>query len=457
MFLDNIMKIQYDKVTIPFFNLVKMGVKLMQVKIAVFGRKPTIERVKQLIEDMEKVEILPMIYSKTEEVPALFDQVFQCDVYLFTEAIAYLHVKDKIEKKRLPAIQVDFDSYMITAALYRLNTDLNTPVHRFAIDVLEDRFIKGVIDELHFEQDSIHTFIHNKFEAPEVDKLLAYYERLWKEDKIDYVLTTINEIKQQLTEKDIPASTMHPPDINITKAIKKAIALAQLRQSQNTQVVFGYVKIKDFDNITDPDTNYRMDLLEKLKRILTRFTARTDTTLIQSNDHTFNIIGTDKVLYHLKNHYREFPLLQEMKSTIKLPIYLGFGLGLNAKDAAENAEIALDSCERSEHSICYIVNERQETIGPIGIRKEIDTSSLYQALIHQAKLNNELSYNFIDFITERNNEPFSTNDVATFYQVTKRSAERTVNKLLTGNVIKVSGEERPYSKGRPRKLFTLDQ
>ncbi len=91
------------------------------------------------------------------------------------------------------------------------------------------------------------------------------------------------------------------------------------------------------------------------------------------------------------------------------------------------------------------------------MKKEIDASSLYQALIHDARLNNELSYNFIDFITDRNNEPFSTHDVALFYKVTKRSAERTVNKLLSGNVIKIAGEERPYKKGRPRKLFTLNQ
>src|SRR5699024_9533809 len=188
-----------------------------------------------------------------------------------------------------------------------------------------------------------------------------------------------------------------------------------------------------------------------------RFAKRTDATVIQNADQTFTIIGTDKLLHHLRAHYRDFPLLQEMKTRLKLPIHMVFGLRLNAKESADNASLALDSCKHSEHSICYIINERQEIIGPIGIKKEIDTSSLYRALIHDARLNNELSYHFIDFITERNNEPFSTNDIAQFYQVTKRSAARTVNKLLTGEVIKVSGEERPYTKGRRRKLFTVNQ
>ncbi|MDY0409577.1 hypothetical protein [Paracerasibacillus soli] len=46
--------------------------------------------------------------------------------------------------------------------------------------------------------------------------------------------------------------------------------------------------------------------------------------------------------------------------------------------------------------------------------------------------------------------------MAQYYQVTKRSAERTINKLLSGQVIKVVGEEKPYVKGRPRKLFQID-
>src|SRR5699024_7619580 len=167
-----------------------------------------------------------------------------------------------------------------------------------------------------------------------------------------------------------------------------------------------------------------------LTKIIKRFAKRTDATVIHNADQAFTVIGTDKLLHHLRNHYRDFPLLREMKTSLKLPIHMGFGLGLNAKESAGNASLALESCKHSEHSICYIINERQEMIGPIGIKKEIDTSSLYRALIHDARLNNELSYNFIDFITERNNEPFSTNDVAQFYQVTKRSAERTDRKSV---------------------------
>lgn len=429
----------------------------MKVKIAVFGRQNTIDRINTLSTEFKDVEILSFVYTNVEQTVELIERVFKCDVYLFTEGLAYLYVKDIIEKKRLPAVQVDFDAYTIAAAFYQLQTNWKKTPERIGIDVVEDKYINGVIHDLKLDSNSIHPFIHDMLGEPQFSQLLEFYDKLWKEKKIDHVLTATDEIRLELLDREIPASTITIPDFNLIQAVEEAISLAKLNQSQNKQIVTGVIKVSGIDDSTNVDRTYTTDLLKKLKRILTTFANKTDTTMIHSHDNSFILLGTDKLHEHLKGHYREFPLLQEMKQKLKLPVHLGFGLGLHAKESAENASIAIDNCSKSNQSICYIVNERQETIGPIGIKREIDTSSLYHALIHKAKLNNELSYNFIDFIRERNNEPFSSHDVALFYQVTKRSAERTVNKLLSGEVIKVSGEERPYTKGRPRKLFTLNQ
>lgn len=429
----------------------------MPVKIAVFGRQDTIERINKRTANHEEVEILPFVYTNVEETVELIERVFKCDIYLFTETLSYLYVKEKIEKKRLPTVHVDFDAYMIAASFYQLRSNREKSLDRIAIDVVGGKYIHGVINELGIDKSSIYTFTHDTLGRPDFEQLLSFYEKLWDEKKIDYVLTSTEEIRLQLEERNIPASTISLPDFNITQAIEEAISLAKLKQSQNNQIVTGLISVHGIDHETSAEDLYVADILTKLKQILTKFTNKMDTAVIQTPDNQFMLVGTDKLLRHLKGHYREFPLLQEIKTMLKVPVHLGFGLGLNAKESVENATIALESCKRSEYTICYIVNERQEMIGPIGIKKEINTSSLYQALIHKAKLNNEISYNFIDFISNRNNEPFSSNDVALFYKVTKRSAERTVNKLLAGEVIKVSGEERPYVKGRPRKLFTLNQ
>ncbi|MCM3740720.1 hypothetical protein M3210_10590 [Oceanobacillus luteolus] len=425
------------------------------IKMAVFGTQNTIRRIQEIISDVEEVEMLPFIYSEAEETTNLLDTVFNCDIYVFTEYLSYLYVKDTIEKKRLPALRVEMDPYMMAANLYRLETKMDHPPSRVALDAFNETFLDEVTQELGLDDD-IHSFLHDEWTKPDINRLVSYYITLWTEDKVDYILPSSEEITAKLTAKGIPAHTMEIPELQLKQLIDQAISLVRLSESENRQMVTGYVSVKGIDANTEI-IGHSLDILNKVRRILTKFTAKNDASFVKTSENHFVIYGSEKLLKHLKEHYRSFPLLQEMKSNIKLPIHLGFGLGLSANESAKNAEIALDSCKRSDHSICYIVNERQEMIGPIGVKKEIDTSSLYQALIHDARLNNELSYNFIDFITDRNNEPFSTHDVALFYKVTKRSAERTVNKLLSGNVIKIAGEERPYKKGRPRKLFTLNQ
>lgn len=426
----------------------------MKVKVAAFGTKEMLERLNILATDYEELEILPLVYERVEETVDLIESVFISDVYLFCDPLSFKHVEDKISKKRLATVMVDFDPFALSTSFYSLQ---HLSKKRIAIDVSNESYLKEALHELDIQEDFTHIYVHDPYEYPNIDKLVSYYEELWEKDKIDYVLSSTEEVTKILKAKNIACSTLHIPDLNLVKALEESISLAKLDEIQNKQIVTGFVSIKGLNQGND-STNYSSDqIVMKLRNTLEKFSKRTDATFIQTLEDTFMIIGTDKILRHLKEHYREFPLLQELKSTMKLPIYLGFGLGLNVKEATNNGMIALDACKKSDHSICYIVNERQEMIGPIGIKKEIDTSSLYRALIHDARLNNELSYNFIEFIRERNNEPFSTNDVALFYQVTKRSAERTVNKLLTGNVIKVSGKERPYTKGRPRKLFTLNQ
>lgn len=423
----------------------------MKIKIAAFGRRDVIDRVLHHAKDNDEVEIVPFIYTKIKETDELIDKVVNCDVYLFTEELSYLVIKEKAEKKRLPVIKLACDAYKIATSFYRLHAIDKKPLTRIAIDVAGEKDLLTVIEELDLDKEFIQSYIHDTAETPDMEQLVKHYEQLWNEKKIDHVITSAEEVKLQLLEMGIPASTISVPDSKLFQAVEEAISLAKLSDFQNNQIVSGFISPL-IDKRKDNDED-----LEKLKQILKNFADKTNSFLIPSRDNDYIIVGTDKLLHHLKSYYREFPLIDEMNKKLQFSVHLGFGLGLHAKESAENAEIAIGICKRSKQSISYIVNERQETIGPIGIKKEIDTSRLYHALIHKARLNNELSYNFIDFIQNRNNEPFSSNDIATFYKVTKRSAERTVNKLLSGEVIKVSGEERPYVKGRPRKLFTLNQ
>lgn len=425
------------------------------MKVAVFASESSIKYFKNQESNME---IVPFPYKKAVEVNELIEKAIMCDIYLFAEPISYFYAKEKINKKKIPAIQVAFDEFMILSSFYKLIYSNKRQVTRLSIDLCNSIHVSEVLKELDISDQHIYTYGYCEEKSFHPDDIVSFHKALWHEGKIDYVLTSAREIEVMLEEAGIPVRRMVIPRKNIRSAMDEAKLLAKMNQHSSTLIVTGKVRIKKLLELKLEKGDAAVQkLLVRLYEILVKFGEETDATVLADNNNKLFLVGTKKTLDYITNHYRDFPLLQEMQRAVHHPIEIGFGLGLTANQAETNAELALEACTNSEDSSCFIVNDRKDTIGPLGIKKQFDSSRLYQSLIHKARLNNELSYNFIDFITIRNNEPFSSNDIAAYYRVTKRSAERTINKLLSGEVIKVVGEEKPYVKGRPRKLFSLNQ
>jgi len=421
----------------------------MKGKVAVFVREENTDLLHNLQSNQEKIELLPFTYQKADEINTLIERAFICDFYLFTEPLTYLYVKKKLTRKKNPSVQLKVDEYMLIRAIHQLEVTYHRSLNRIAMDLPDRKPLNRVLKDLKIATDEPYVYDYIKDQEATVEKIAAYHIQLWQEDKIDHVLTSSTDVKMKLKEAGIPVSVIDVTYPNFVDAVKKTRSLMMLESHDATQVVAGYLSFK-YKQQADQDA-----VLE-LKAVLDDFARKTDTLVIETANHEFALFGTKGLLDYIKQNYRTFPLLTKIRKYVRIPVNMAFGLGLKANQALHHAKLALEKCQLEEESIAYIVNDRQDILGPLGVKKHIDTSKLYQALIHKARLNNELSYNFINFIKDRNNEPFSSHDVASFYNVTKRSAERTVNKLLTGEVIKVSGEERPYLKGRPRKLFTLN-
>ncbi|MFC3041206.1 hypothetical protein ACFOGI_13235 [Virgibacillus xinjiangensis] len=431
---------------------------MVKVKIAAFGTEQLLSRISDYTNNQRDIEVVFFPYTNADETIDLIEKAFMCDVYLFAEPLSYLYAHDKIQSKRLPAIQVAFDEYLILSSFYRAKNHHHLQLNRMSIDILEQSCVDGVLRELDIDQQEIYTYSYAASGTWNLEKIAAHHEQLWSDNKIDYVITSIEQVEKRLMSRNIPVIRMSVPKLNIIRSIEEAKSLATLNQSKSAQIVAGYVRLKDYPALKKMKGEKEASAIrEILHQILDNFGDKTYASVLSCHDDEFVLLGTRGMLDHITNHYRDFPLIQEVEQKLTIPVHIGFGLGLTAKQAEGHAKLALEKCEDTEGSSCYIVNDRQDTIGPLGVKKSFSTSKLYQQLIHKARLNNELSYNFIDFINVRNNEPFSSNDIATYYSVTKRSAERTINKLLTGDVIKVVGEEKPYVKGRPRKLFSLNQ
>src|SRR5699024_12608289 len=85
----------------------------MKTKIAVFGRKEIIDRLHTCVDGQTDIEIVPFIYTYAKETPLLIEKAFVCDIYLFTDVLSFLSVKEIFSKNSMPYVLFTCFQYML--------------------------------------------------------------------------------------------------------------------------------------------------------------------------------------------------------------------------------------------------------------------------------------------------------------------------------------------------------
>src|SRR5690625_4082554 len=241
------------------------------MKIALFARQEIIQKVNAMKDEYKEMEIISFPYTEAKEITALINQAFLCDIYIFGETLSYLYVKQIIDKRKTPKVIIAFDEYKIMSALYSLSYINQQPLHRLSVDVYQESALQEVFSELKMHDEKVYSYAYEKYGEPDIEKISQFHHQLWTEGKIDYVLTSIKEVEEKLADFHIPASCMIMPNLNIKQALEEARAMGKLNQNQSTQIVQGYVQIKNWEVIKKEAGEASVKaLLDKLyQRLLT--------------------------------------------------------------------------------------------------------------------------------------------------------------------------------------------
>ncbi|MFD1064616.1 hypothetical protein [Oceanobacillus locisalsi] len=416
----------------------------MDIKLGVFGEKTIVQRVQEIAKQLPSIDVLPFISSDADDMLNQTAGAMMCDILLFTD-YTYAH-----QKYKQTILYIDYDAYSILSSV--LHAGKFSEKKCLSIDYPEDIQASDFKHDIEATEYTLITTSYNKNNLLSGQEVTAFHKELFFQQKTDVILTSRNDVYRTLLHEKLPVQRIQILDKHIFRTLEKVVQTWETQNTVSYSVITGIFFFKE----TIPASVY-LQIHTNIRNRLDDFCQTYDAMLVQDKDNRYFIIGTGKLIQVLKESYRNFPLLYELEELAGCPVGMAFGLGVNPLASQKNAYTALEACQSEPSSISYLVNTYQETIGPIGRHKNIDTNKLLHALVHQARLNNELAYLFIQFIVERNNEPFSSHDISAFYRISKRSAERTVQKLLSCDIIKMSGKERQYTKGRPRKLFILNQ
>src|SRR5690625_4170038 len=120
---------------------------------------------------------------------------------------------------------------MILTSFYRMKNDHGQKLDRFSIDVLKPGHVSAILKELSIKNRDIYTYSYLREEAINIEKITDYHKNLWKQGKIDYVLTSIAEVQHSLSNSAIPTYLMAIPKRNMLEAIEQAKSTIRFNHS----------------------------------------------------------------------------------------------------------------------------------------------------------------------------------------------------------------------------------
>ncbi|GLC88089.1 hypothetical protein [Lysinibacillus piscis] len=407
----------------------------MPTKIAVICSKAFVKRIISIAQNIENIQLEFYLYNQPQESPMLLKQIKPCDAILIGGTLPYLYAKSELPNIPIPWNYVKQSEASISTTLLSVIANQGIPLHRMSIDVMNPLLVENVLKETEYHGPK--PYVQPISITEPVQNILNTHIELWEAQKIDIIVTSVHSIFDELQQLHIPSIRMLDATNSIIQCLEETQAKSLLRKSESVKAAIGLLEILTITDIA----------------MVTQIATATHATYKQISANTFELYTTAG---HLQKALEKDPL-QHLLQQIDQPFKLAFGYGHSIFEATQNAKNALTFAKPFE---IYVLDEYKNLLGPFPnteVKLTLKTSDPY--ILQMAKKTSLSPLNIskiIQFSHERQSAQFTAYNLAEYLQVTRRTTERIIKKLVDQNYVKIVGEEMPQQQGRPRTIYELN-
>ncbi|MGG0124853.1 transcriptional regulator [Bacillus paranthracis] len=416
----------------------------MMIKIAVVGSKEFMETILPIAHKLEEIEIDPYIYLHPAESSELLKRLKPCDVIFFSGALPYYMAKEIREQLRIPSTYLQQDETTVASSILSIMYHQSIQPHNISIDLVDRSFITNVFHDIGIkESPQVFDYENMLWSKDEINRVIDFHVAKYQSGEAHLALTSIHAVYDELQKIGIPSERMIDPKQSIIHGLKDAKIKAELAKSYSATVgacIISSLELRDglFEqlDVISKELRGSFKTIDEMTFIL--YTTRGD---IES------IIKTNT--------------MNNLFASIEGTIAIGFGYGKTVKEAEQNAKIAQGFAKNNPIDHCfYILTSDKELFGPFPKEQRVqslknDNPELMK-IAKETKLSPANLSKIIQFSQSNPSLKFTAADLSEYLQVTRRSTERLLKKLVDYGYAHICGEEMPYQQGRPRALYELN-
>ncbi|MED1471014.1 hypothetical protein [Bacillus salipaludis] len=410
------------------------------------------------VEYNDQIEAIPFTYQNMEEVTNIMQQnQHRTDLWIFAGPGLYNAAQQSGTNQ--PFFFLGLDGASLTKTLVEIGYKDGASLERVSIDMLTERDVIETYRDLGISSDQVyvHEYLHD---TPHED-LLAFHQKLFNNGKVNLCVTCLYSIYETLRSQGMPVYRVTPTRSNIRETLKKAIQQWEMLHFKQSQIASLLIQIQRMEKKSDFHTvSYDLHRLNlELQSAVLNFSESISGSFMSIGVGTFMIFSTRGSLHDSRQQIPS--LLEELALITDLPANIGIGYGDSALAAEENARLALNHALNYGSFSAFLVDTNGTIEGPLKEGENITYSYRTDNKEMSDKLKDSgitiTTFNKIISVQKRlGTNSITAANIADWLKMTPRNARRILNGLVEQGIAEIIGEEAPTSKGRPRKIYYVN-
>lgn len=438
----------------------------MSFKIGIIGHPDINTQIQDLVlSKFNNVKLTNLDISDdnnfSDSFSKISNQFSQFDGLLFTAKDIYqiFHDKQEIEK---PTIYLDSTEAELYRALFKGLNSFNNNLQNISVD---SRSYNEVINSL--ENLDYINLSSNKVLVVDYDFTKPEYVKSTLENHIaNYekhnclCLTGFTEIRNRLTEMNIPVVLLESDRANIIEKVNKLISSAismNTRQNDQAVILISLSNLKEHIVIENSEHSV-ISAYNKITEKVFWFSQKVKGAFLSSDQKTYSIFCSREDFESNINGYTKFELLNEISKTNIVHASIGVGFGKTVQKAMKHATIARIKAIKENISCAFIKHSEREITGPMfpsgtSSGKTIVYDTKLNEIAEKSGLSISKIYRINGYIKEKNTSILTSKQLANLLEISQRSANRIIEKLVESHYVEQRGTKSEGDKGRPIRIF----
>lgn len=438
-------------------------------KIALLLKKHYYSHIDETLKaNLEDVDLQLFSYNTLYELNETFRKIKKdFDGFLVSGLIPMqsLIVSGEADKDTLIEIcSIDIENtYRIL--LQQLVTSKDLQLSRIGMDFLRDEHtLEDLIrteqfaQRVHIYEERWKTFTTLEELVEEEDAIIEMYVRLYKNEKIDLIITYFYSVVENLKEYGIDCYYVYPSNdmlIRLIENLKKSISLRTFHNNLSAVIHIDTEEMHKLDNAA-----YERYQLE-LNRIVMEFNQQNFNKMILKKNYNDVELYTDyMVLKKITSDFEECHLWKRLNQDLGFTGSVGYGVGKGLYQARINA---MDACHYGRNGGpgsggSFLIDEK-EILTVLDIDKcggAFKVSEDYvNEVSNKVKLSPETIVRIIGIMDTLKTDEISSQELVSHLNISLRSANKFLSVLEGRGYAEIIRQKRNGNKGRPINVYKL--